>query len=212
MVDSAAGNECVAGNYYDKYGTRNPIARYLMSGFTSDLDELAAVSACSDVHEIGCGEGNLSIRLTQHGLTVRGSDYSPEVISLARRNASAVGSEIPFKAASIYELTQEEDSAELIICCEVLEHLESPERALKVIQQLAQRHVIFSVPREPLWRILNMARGKYLKEWGNTPGHVQHWSKAGFIAMIEKYFEIIEIRSPLPWTMLLCRPLAESVR
>ena len=36
------------------------------------------------------------------------------------------------------------------------------------------------MPREPLWRGLNMARGAYLKDLGNTPGHVNHWSKRSF--------------------------------
>jgi hypothetical protein len=30
------------------------------------------------------------------------------------------------------------------------------------------------VPREPIWRIGNMARGRYLGDLGNTPGHIQH--------------------------------------
>ena len=40
-------------------------------------------------------------------------------------------------------------------------------------------HLLVSVPREPLWRALNVARGAYLRELGNTPGHVNHWSKRG---------------------------------
>ena len=52
---------------------------------------------------------------------------------------------------------------------------------------------------------LNLARGKYIKDLGNTPGHLQHWSKKSFITLVEKYFTVIEVKSPLPWTMLLCR-------
>ena len=39
-------------------------------------------------------------------------------------------------------------------------------------------------PREPLWRGLNIARGAYLKDLGNTPGHLNHWSKRGFVALL----------------------------
>ena len=39
------------------------------------------------------------------------------------------------------------------------------------------RALLVSVPREPLWRGLNMARGAYMRDLGNTPGHVNHWSK-----------------------------------
>ena len=93
-----------------------------------------------------------------------------------------------------------------MVCCEVLEHLEDPEAGLQALQRVARNHLIISVPREPLWCALNMARGKYLTQWGNTPGHIQHWSKEKFIALVSNYFEVIESKSPLPWTMLLCRP------
>jgi len=61
------------------------------------------------------------------------------------------------------------------------------------------------VPREPIWRILNIARGKYIGDLGNTPGHVNHWSRRGFIDLLSRRFDVVEVRSPLPWTMALCR-------
>ncbi|WP_207642472.1 hypothetical protein, partial [Desulfosporosinus sp. I2] len=66
-------------------------------------------------------------------------------------------------------------------------------------------HIILSVPREPLWRILNLARGKYIPDLGNTPGHIQHWSKKSFLRLVNRYFDVLEVKSPLPWTMVLCR-------
>ena len=62
------------------------------------------------------------------------------------------------------------------------------------------------MPREPIWRLLNLARGKYVAELGNTPGHVQHWSSAAFLRLVRRYFEVLAVRTPLPWTMALCRP------
>ena len=62
-----------------------------------------------------------------------------------------------------------------------------------------------SVPREPLWRGLNLARGAYLKALGNTPGHVNHWSKRSFAALLGRHGKVVETRSPFPWTMLLVR-------
>jgi 2-polyprenyl-3-methyl-5-hydroxy-6-metoxy-1,4-benzoquinol methylase len=100
----------------------------------------------------------------------------------------------------------DEDSAELIVCCEVLEHIEDPEAGLKALQKVTMQSLILSVPKEPLWRILNLARGKYITSWGNTPGHIQHWSKREFIQLVSKYFEVVEVRSPFPWTMVFCRP------
>ena len=53
--------------------------------------------------------------------------------------------------------------------------------------RVARRHLLVSVPREPLWRGLNVARGAYLSDLGNTPGHVNHWSKRSFVAMLSRH-------------------------
>jgi hypothetical protein len=71
--------------------------------------------------------------------------------------------------------------------------------------RVASRHLLVSVPREPLWRGLNMARGAYLKDLGNTPGHLNHWSKRAFVSLLSKHGTVVEARSPFPWTMLLVR-------
>jgi hypothetical protein len=66
-------------------------------------------------------------------------------------------------------------------------------------------HLLVSVPREPLWRMLNVARGAYVRDLGNTPGHLNHWSKRSFTKLLSRYGEVAERRSPFPWTMLLVR-------
>ena len=88
---------------------------------------------------------------------------------------------------------------------EVLEHVPDPEHTVAEMARVARRHLLVSVPREPLWRGLNMARGAYLKDLGNTPGHLNHWSKRSFVALLSQHGEVVEARSPFPWTMLLVR-------
>ncbi|MCP4613442.1 MAG: methyltransferase domain-containing protein [Planctomycetes bacterium] len=195
----------IAGNLYDKYGTKNPLARYLMKGFINSLNELVTATGALEIHEVGCGEGNLSVGLAKQNKTILASDFSNQIIAKARDNAEKHHVDINYKVAGIYDLTPENDAAELIVCCEVLEHLEDSQRALRILTQLANPYLIISVPREPLWSILNLARGKYIKRLGNTPGHIQHWSKRGFLKMVGNYFHICEVKAPLPWTMVLCK-------
>ena len=191
------------GNVYDKYATGNLIARRLVRNFTSNALELVRASGARDIHEVGCGEGHLTEIIAALGVDkIRGSDMSEKMIAEARSRTA--GSGLVFESRNIYELGSE-DSAELIVCCEVLEHLDEPERALQVLALLNAEHFVFSVPREPIWRVLNLMRGKYLGQLGNTPGHLQHWSAASFQSLIGRYFDVAEKRSPLPWTMLLCR-------
>jgi 2-polyprenyl-3-methyl-5-hydroxy-6-metoxy-1,4-benzoquinol methylase len=197
----------VIGNAYDKYGSRNPIVKWMMKGFETALAELVAKASPDAIHEIGCGEGYWVLRWNEQGWPARGCDFSTQVIDIARENAMARGfSPALFEARNIYDLDAERDRADLVVCCEVLEHLEHPEQGLHALQRVVGRHLIVSVPKEPLWCSLNLLRGKYLAHLGNTPGHVQHWTKQGFIRFVSNYFDIVEASSPLPWTMLLCRP------
>ena len=206
---SATGTETRAaaggGNVYDKYSTPNPIERRLVSGFLAQLMQLVDRTGASEAHEVGCGEGELALRLAARGLRVRGSDAFAEVIGEARRRAAAACAEVAYETRSVQELDPERDAAELVLCCEVLEHLEDPDGALDVLATLAKPWLIVSVPREPLWRALNLARLKYVRDLGNTPGHLSHWSRAGFLRFLEARLEVVEVRSPLPWTMALCR-------
>jgi 2-polyprenyl-3-methyl-5-hydroxy-6-metoxy-1,4-benzoquinol methylase len=139
----------------------------------------------------------------QHGKRILiGSDISGQVVLEAiQRSTSAA---IHYKVASIYDLG-DKDAAPLIICCEVLEHLEFPEKALDILARIADPYLIASIPQEPLWRILNILRGNYLGSLGNTPGHLQRWSKKGFLRFLESRFEILGVKTPLPWVMALCR-------
>lgn len=207
IAGGAKESGIVIGNTYDKYGSRNPIVRWMTSQFEETLSELVAIAAPNAIHEVGCGEGYWVLRWSDQGIAARGSDFSTRIIEMARENASKRG--LPatlFEVRSIYDVEPSRDKADLIVCCEVLEHLEHPEAGLQALQKVVGRHLIVSVPREPLWRVLNLARGKYVPDLGNTPGHIQHWSKVAFVRLVSKYFEVVEIRSPLPWTMLLCRP------
>jgi 2-polyprenyl-3-methyl-5-hydroxy-6-metoxy-1,4-benzoquinol methylase len=201
----SVGAAATGGNVYDKYGTSNPVARRLVAGFMRRFDELVERTGAGEAHEVGCGEGELAIRLASRGLRVRGTDAFPQVLEEARRRARAAAVTIDFEPARVEELDPGEHSAELIVCCEVLEHLEEPRRALDILAGLARPWLLASVPREPLWRALNLARLSYLGRLGNTPGHLNHWSRGEFVRFLTSRFEVVEVRSPIPWTMVLCR-------
>jgi 2-polyprenyl-3-methyl-5-hydroxy-6-metoxy-1,4-benzoquinol methylase len=193
------------GNVYDKYGTSNPIERRLVEGFLTQVCALADRSGAAEAHEVGCGEGEISLLLARRGLRMRGSDVSAEVIAEARRRAADAGVGVDYRAAPIAALDPARDAAELIVCCEVLEHLDDPVAGLETLAELARPWLLVSVPREPIWRALNLARGKYVRDLGNTPGHLGHWSRRRFLELLSSRVEVVSVRSPLPWTMALCR-------
>jgi len=193
------------GNYYNKYQSSNFIVRRIMKRFFEAFNDLVTQSGASEAYEVGCGEGFLARELAAQGLKVRASDFSEEVVNEARELSRGPQWEaIQYEVRDIYQL-QEVAPAPLIVCCEVMEHLTEPEQALRSIQNIATSHVLLSVPCEPLWRILNVSRGRYLTDLGNTPGHLQHWSRRGFANLVKQHFEIEVVRPVLPWTFVLAR-------
>lgn len=195
----------VAGNTYDKYGSSNPVARFLMDRFLDNINRLIESVSPENIHEVGCGEGHLSRMLCRFNVPLQASDFSSQIITIARAQPTVDDCTIDWKIASVYELSPDNDRAHLIVCCEVLEHLPKPELALEILHTLASPYLLVSVPCEPLWRFLNLLRGKYISAWGNTPGHINHWSKKTFTHLVGSYFDIIKVQSTLPWTIILCK-------
>ena len=189
------------GNVYDKYGSKNPVARKLVDGFLATVDELYVRTEARTVLEVGCGEGKLATHLMGVRTPARfvACDLSLETL------AEDVDRRIECLPASIYDLPFGDGIFDLVVCCEVLEHLERPEAGLQELRRVSKEYVLLSTPREPLWRLLNMTRGKYLADYGNTPGHIQHFSSSRLLDTASKYLTIVDCRKPLPWTMILGR-------
>jgi 2-polyprenyl-3-methyl-5-hydroxy-6-metoxy-1,4-benzoquinol methylase len=195
----------VTGNTYDKYGSGNPLVRRLMQGFQRSLDELLERADPESLLDVGCGEGVLVQRVAQrlHPRRVVGIDL--EEGSIQAGWASHQAPNLEYRTMPAQELPFAPDEFDTVSAIEVLEHLPDPERTLAQMARCAQRHLLVSVPREPLWRALNMARGAYWPQLGNTPGHLNHWSRAAFVRLLSRHGEVVETRSPFPWTMLLVR-------
>jgi ubiquinone/menaquinone biosynthesis C-methylase UbiE len=202
---SATGQAVPTGNTFDKYGSTNPLVRRLMTRFEADLDELLAQAAPESVLDVGCGEGVLTARWAARlgsrpvvGIDLEDPKLAAEWAARGRENLS-------FRAVVPGDLPFADREFDLAAAIEVLEHVPDPERTLCEMARVARRHLLVSVPREPLWRMLNVARGAYLRDLGNTPGHLNHWSRRAFVRLLSHHGEVVEVRSPLPWTMLLVR-------
>ena len=203
-MSAATGAGVPTGNTYDKYGSTNPVVRRLMTRFEQDMFELLDRAAPASILDVGCGEGVLTEQWADRtpgrvvGIDLDDPKLRAEWDQRERPN-------LEFHTGDGHTLPYGPGEFEAATAMEVLEHVPDPAAVLGEMARVASRWVLVSVPREPLWRGLNMARGAYLRDLGNTPGHLNHWSKRSFASLVGVYGEIVELRSPPPWTMALLR-------
>jgi 2-polyprenyl-3-methyl-5-hydroxy-6-metoxy-1,4-benzoquinol methylase len=195
----------VTGNTYDKYGSTNPVVRRLMAGFERDLQELFTLAAPKSVLDVGCGEGVLVAQWARQLGTGRVVGIDLEEESIQAGWAEHQAPNLEYRVMEAENLPFTEGEFELASAIEVLEHVPDPEHTVGEMARCAGAHLLVSVPREPLWRMVNMARGAYWRDLGNTPGHLNHWSRRSFVQLLSRHGEVVEVRSPFPWTMLLVR-------
>jgi 2-polyprenyl-3-methyl-5-hydroxy-6-metoxy-1,4-benzoquinol methylase len=196
------------GNTYDKYASTNPIEQRMMRGFfaafDSMLDAASATATPRRILEIGVGEGIVTSRVIGRfpDAAVAGLDLPDDELAAdwKQRGLSCVfgdATTLPFP----------NDSFDLVLAIEVFEHLPDTAGALHELHRVCNGSFIASVPFEPIWRAGNMARGRYLRDLGNTPGHINHWTNRGFAKLVGTRFDVEQAANPMPWTMVRATPI-----
>jgi ubiquinone/menaquinone biosynthesis C-methylase UbiE len=198
------------GHKYTQEG-QGKIGSKLLDGYFKNvkllIDESGKLDSKSKMKaiELGCGEGFSTERLHKmlsNNIEMQASEFVESLVPKAQKR----NPEIKVIQESVYELKHKDKTFDIIFLLEVLEHLDYPDQALKEIRRVLRDDgvLILGVPREPIWRGLNMARGKYLKDFGNTVGHLNHWSARGLENYINANFgKVISRKNPLPWTIVL---------
>jgi ubiquinone/menaquinone biosynthesis C-methylase UbiE len=186
-----------------KHTAKNPLQIFLINRFFDTLlFEIKKIKPQS-VLDVGCGEGFTLERLRQNeiGNKLVGIDFLERAINIGKK----LHPELSLSSGSIYDIPFKDNSFDLVICTEVLEHLEHPEKALKELQRVTKGTCIISVPHEPWFILANLLRGKNISRWGNDIEHIQHWSRGGINKLAGKYFSVTEIRNPFPWSMVIAK-------
>jgi len=186
-----------------KYVSGNPLSRWLIRGFMEVLIRLVSYKRPLTILDVGCGEGLIVRQLEPlwDQAMIHGLDIDFDLLDAARQIAPSAS----YLSGSIYQLPLAERSYDLVICTEVLEHLEKPETALAEMARVSRGYCLLRVPHEPWWRLANMIRGSYLFDLGNTPGHLNHWNNRSFVEFVSRWLQIVDVRQPFPWTMVLAR-------
>jgi SAM-dependent methyltransferase len=187
------------GNTYDKYATTNPLEQRMMRGFMGALDDLLEGLVPQRILEVGVGEGHVTARVQERfpNAAIIGVDLPDDELAGDWR---AAGLACVFGDAT--RLPAPDGAFDLVLAIEVLEHIPAPDAALAEIARVCSGTLIASVPFEPIWRLGNLARGRYVRQLGNTPGHVNHWTTWGFRRFVATRFDLDRVANPLPWTIV----------
>lgn len=189
---------------FNKHTNTNPVQQYLINKFYKQVFSLLKPLKIDSILDAGCGEGFTLVKLKRAkiGRKVQGIDTSADAIKLAKKHYP----NLPIDKGSVYDLPYKDSSFDLVIATEVLEHLDDPSKALSELKRVASRYVLLSVPNEPLFTIANFLRGKYLKNLGNHPEHINHWSKGEFRNFVKKSgLRVSTVKTPFPWTIVLAK-------
>ncbi len=182
---TASGVSYYSSNYH-KHTYDNRLYQGHLRAFLKQLYAMLAQTEARSVLDAGCGEGFVADFLARQDpdLRITGVDLSEAAVAYAQEH---FGAHARFRAGSLYKLPFSDNSFDAVVCSEVLEHLEDPERAIGELKRVARTHVLITVPREPYFGWLN-ALGRLL---GATPdpGHVHFWTKKGFQDLINRHFD-----------------------
>ncbi len=97
--------------------------------FLKYYESLSSVKKNKWILDVGCGVGQVVIKLTKDGLESVGIDISPIAIKLAVESAKK-NPHAFFIVASGYHLPFKQEAFEVACCLDVLEHLKDPELCL----------------------------------------------------------------------------------
>lgn len=195
-------------DFSGKYLDTNPISVFLVNNYYSGLKriiERIPEGEVRSVLEVGCGSGFSTQRIRAilpQNIALEASEYLPAQVEEAKK----INPGIKVVTEDVYSLDRLSSDFDMICLLQVLEHLKYPAEALKELSRVTKKYLIVGVPREPIWRMLNVVRFKYLASFGNTTGHVHHWSSKGIQRFIEEHFgRVVAVENPLPWTLVMAR-------
>lgn len=193
-----------------KHTTGNPVVRRLIDRFHDAVRDEVAALAPKALLDVGCGEGFVLAALGEHAQGAQAVDLSEAAVAACQ----AANPHVTAQVASALDLPFDDDAFDVVICLEVLEHLEDPAAAVRELSRVSRGHLVLSVPWEPWFQLGNLARGQYLDRLGNHPEHIQRWTPGAFRRMLDGtgLVTVHHVRTSFPWTLAVARPVKAAGR
>jgi len=164
------------------------------------VNDIAMQGSKIKILNAGCGEGFITNLLynSLDNAEFTGLEYTKEALNVAR----GMNGNINFVQGDIYKMPFQDLSFNVVICTEVLKHLEEPERAVSELRRLSKEYILLTVPDE-LWFCLgNLIALKNIRRMGNPTGHINHWTFGKFKKFaIKNLGGELRFDTSFPWTI-----------
>ena len=146
-----------------------------------------------EILDLGCGDGVLTYKFVESGAICSGVDLSKIAIECARREHYLRNSMAEFKCASVYDTGYKNNSFDIVVCSDVIEHLKYPQKLLEEIKRILKPggKALISTPIRFTEKPLDLM-------------HVVEWYPEEFREMVESVFKKYEwtFSHPLFWLEL----------
>lgn len=188
-----------------KYADRNPLQRLALGRFHDEAAAAIRDLAPRSILDFGCGEALLVEKLLERNVDLAGYvgvDLRREAI----RDAKTRFPQMAFAEADIFAWPADGRRFDLVLASQVLEHLIEPRRYLQRLSTLCNGKLLLTVPLEPWFQLLNLARGRDVTRLGNHPEHINRWSFEAFRDFVAADAVIEKAWAVFPFTFVVARP------
>ena len=146
------------------------------------------------VLDVGCGGGLLAEEFARLNCRVTGIDPSEASLAIARQHAQQSGLDVTYQAGVGEHLPFADKSFDIIVCCDVLEHVHSIEQVIKEIARVLTPEGIFFYDTINRTMFTWLVYIKIIQEWEITsfmPANLHNWHQFikphELIACMQKY-------------------------
>lgn len=172
----------------EKYKSKNPLKRSMVERLNYRILDIVGniINNKADVRilDAGCGEGFIDRLIIDRypGVRITGLEFTKEAITIAK----ATNPSVEYIQGDVCNMPFKDRSFDFVLCTEVLEHLQDPEKAMKEIMRVSTGRFLITVPNEPWFCIGNMIVLKNISRLGNPIDHINHWTKGSFTDFLRK--------------------------
>lgn len=117
---------------YDSFNS-TPFGDFINNIETELIIQMLKLKRNLNILDLGCGTGNLSVKLAKFGCCVTGIDISEEMLNVARTKAKAEKVIIRFLNMDAHKLDFKKDSFDIVISLRTIEFVDEYEEILKEI-------------------------------------------------------------------------------